>query len=105
MSNDYSTYLVSDSRISQITDKREIEVANGASSSVYQQFQAISSNNSSIIFNIAVPSESVVVDRNILMQSKINLTIEIPGTEVKLNDIPFLYMVFQTHLDLILSIS
>jgi hypothetical protein len=91
MSNDYSTYLVSDSRISQITDKREIEVANGASSSVYQQFQAISSNNLSIIFNIAVPSESVVVDRNILMQSKINLTIEIPGTEVKLNDIPFLY--------------
>jgi hypothetical protein len=91
MSNDYSTYLVSDSRISQITDRREIEVANGPSSSVYQQFQAISSNNSSIIFNIAVPSESVIVDRNILMQSKVNLTIEIPKTGVIAGDIPFLY--------------
>ena len=91
MSNDFSTFLVSDSRISQITDKQKVEVSSGPSSSVYQQFQAISANNSSIIFNIAVPSESIVVDRNILMQSKINLTIEIPGTEVKLNDIPFLY--------------
>lgn len=91
MSNDFSTFLVSDSRISQITDKQKVEVSSGPSSSVYQQFQAISANNSSIIFNIAVPSESIVVDRNILMQSKVNLKIQIPGTGVIKGDIPFLY--------------
>jgi len=62
---DFDTVLITDSRIEQITDRCTFGVKSGASSSTYQSFEAVSKSTNTITHNINVPSESVVLDRNI----------------------------------------
>jgi len=80
--SDFKTILIEDSRIANITDKETIGVMSGASQSTFQNFPATSSSDTSIIWNIQIPSENIVIDRNLLMQSTITLTLSIayPGT-------------------------
>jgi hypothetical protein len=74
--SDFNTVLVKDSRLASITDSLTYAVHSGASSNTYQVFQAVSSSNSQLAFNIQVPSENVVVNREVLLRAKLQFTME-----------------------------
>jgi hypothetical protein len=74
--SDFSTVLIEDSRL-QITDQVTYGVIAGAAQSTYQQFAATSASASSLIWNIIVPSEQIVIDKNILIRTQINCTLTI----------------------------
>jgi len=89
MSADFKTLLLKDSRLAGITDELDYAVMSGASSNTYQQFNAISSSSSSMVFNIQVPSENIVVSREVLISSDIYFKMVI--TNVPVNDFAFKY--------------
>ena len=76
---DFSTALIEDCRIADITDKEVFGVQSSASQSTYQQFQAVSSSNSSIVFNVQIPSENIVIDRELLLQSTVTFRVFLGG--------------------------
>lgn len=67
---DFTTCLLRDPKLSQITDKQVYAVTQGASNSTFQQFQAVSANNSSIVFNVQIPSQSIVVNREVQIRAR-----------------------------------
>jgi len=79
MSADFKTVLVKDARIGDITDQLSYAVVSGASSNTYQQFSAVSTSSSSMTFNVQIPSENIVVSREVLIQTDIAFTITISG--------------------------
>jgi len=79
MSADFKTVLVKDARIGDITDQLSYAVVSGASSNTYQQFSAVSTSSSSMSFNVQIPSENIVVSREVLIQTDIAFTINITG--------------------------
>ena len=79
MSADFKTVLVKDARIGDITDQLSYAVQSGASSNTYQQFSAVSTSSSSMTFNVQIPSENIVVSREVLIQTDIAFTINISG--------------------------
>ena len=81
MSADFKTCLIKDSRLGDITDQQDYAVVSGGSSVTYQQFQAVSTSTSSIVFNVNIPSESVVVSREVLIKGTINFQIAISGVD------------------------
>jgi hypothetical protein len=76
--SDFATVLIEDSRL-QITDQVTYGVVAGAAQSTYQQFAATSASSSSLIFNVIVPSEQIVIDKNILFRTTINCTVRVTG--------------------------
>lgn len=68
---DFKTVLIEDARIADITPTEVFGVQSSASQSTYQQFQAVSTSNSSIVFNVQVPSENIVIDRHVLLASQL----------------------------------
>lgn len=85
MSN-LKTILIEDSRISNITDQETYSVLSGASQNTYQEFVANSTSSSAIIFNCQIPSENIVVDRHLLIQSTVTLTLNLSGTNLTTQD-------------------
>lgn len=79
MSGDFKTTLIKDGRLADITDQLSYAVMSGASSNTYQQFSAVSTSSSSMTFNCQIPSENIVVSREVLVQSDIFFTINITG--------------------------
>jgi len=77
MATDFKTVLIESSLIADITDTEVFGVQSGPAQSTYQQFQAISASNSSIVFNVQVPSENIVIDRHLLLQSTLSFTVSI----------------------------
>jgi hypothetical protein len=77
MSADFKPVLVKDSRINDITDVLDYAVHSGASSNTYQQFPSVSASSSSVSFNIQVPSESIVISREVLIDTDIHFTINV----------------------------
>lgn len=75
--SDFRTVLIEDSRIADITDREVFGVQSGASQSTYQQFNAVSASNSSIVFNVQVPSENIVIDRHLLVQTELTFTLNL----------------------------
>ena len=69
--SDFRTVLIEDARIADITSTEVFGVQSSAAQSTYQQFQAVSTSNSSIVFNVQVPSENIVIDRNVLLASQL----------------------------------
>ena len=67
---DFTTCLLRDPKLSQITDKQVYAVTQGASNSTFQQFQAVSATNSSIVFNVQIPSQSIVVNREVQIRAR-----------------------------------
>lgn len=69
--------IIKDSRIENITDILGYGIFSGAETSTYQQYMALSSSSTQIIFNCPIPSENTLIDRNVLIQAtyKIKLTI------------------------------
>jgi len=82
MSADFKTVLVKDARLADITDQLSYAVVSGASSNTYQQFSAVSTSSSSMTFNVQIPSENIVVSREVLIQTDIAFTITISGVTV-----------------------
>ena len=70
---DFKTVLVKNSVIADITDNQTIAVYSGASNNTYQQFKSISTSASSMVFSVQIPSESIVVDRKVLLKSQLLL--------------------------------
>jgi len=74
-STDFATILVKDSTIAGITDKLTYAVKSGASSKTYQPFPSVSNSSSTLTFNVTVPSENVIVDREVFIRTKIYFTV------------------------------
>jgi hypothetical protein len=77
--SDLKTVLIEDARLSQISDEITFGVSSGANQSSYQQFTAVSSSASSVVYNVIVPSEAVAIDKNIQLRQTINLTFRVSG--------------------------
>ena len=73
--SDFRTVLIQPALIADITSEEVYGVEDGPAQSTYQQFQAVSSTNSQIVFNVQVPSENIVIDREVLLQSTLAFTI------------------------------
>lgn len=84
----FSTALIEDSRIADITDKEMFGVISGASQSTFQQYNAVSASNSSIVFATQIPSENIVIDRRLLINSTVNFTITAGGTVGGVSRVP-----------------
>ena len=78
MSN-FKTALIEDARIAMITDEEVYGVQSSASQSTYQQFKAISTSNSSVVFNVQIPSENILIDRHVLLKSNLAITVSATG--------------------------
>lgn len=87
---DFVTTLVTDSTINDISSELEYGVKSGASSTTYQSFPASSPSNSSITFSVQVPSENVIVSRDILLTTGLSFTINIDAG-VAVGDYAFNY--------------
>jgi hypothetical protein len=74
-SPDFKTALIESSIISDITDQETFGVLAGPALSTYTQFQAISASSSQIVFNVQVPSESIVLNREVYMSSQVAFTL------------------------------
>jgi len=73
----FSTVLIKDPTIADITDSLDYAVMSGGSNVTYQQYNANSTSASSIVFQIQLPSTSIVVDRHFLLSTDINFTANI----------------------------
>jgi Sputnik virophage major capsid protein 1st domain len=87
MSADYTTRLVRDSRLNMVTSQQEVSVMQGAAQNTYQQYIATSSSTSNLSWNIQPPSESVLVDRCMMMSARVKFSLSIgpnvsAGTDV-----------------------
>jgi hypothetical protein len=88
-SSDFTNCLVKDSRIAGITDQLTYSVQSGASSNTYQVFSAVSKSNSQLSFNIQVPSENIIVNREILLRAEIDFTMEVQVAGAKVQAVNF----------------
>ena len=70
--SELSTVLIQDSRYNDITDRVTIGVKDGPASVIYQKYQPNSNSSSSTLFNVNVPSENTLVDRNIHIQGNVS---------------------------------
>ena len=75
--SDFTTCLVKDARIAGITDQLTYSVQSGASSNTYQSFNAVSKSNTQLSFNIQVPSENIIVNREVLLRASLDFTLEV----------------------------
>ena len=73
---DFKTVLVRDSTIGDITSDIDFAVKSGASQTTYQRFPSTSSSNSALIFNVQVPSENVVIGRDLLLTTGLTFTLQ-----------------------------
>ena len=74
-SADFKTILVKDQTLAGITPQLTYAVKSGASSKTYQAFPSVSNSSSTLTFNVQVPSENVIVDREVFIRTKIYFTI------------------------------
>jgi hypothetical protein len=88
-SSDFTNCLVKDSRIAGITDQLTYAVQSGASSNTYQVFNAVSKSNSQLSFNIQVPSENIIVNREVLLRAELDFTMEVQVAGVKVQAVNF----------------
>ena len=75
MSSEIKTFLINDNRISGITDEVLMPVKKGPSSSVIQSYKQVSNSSSSCLFNVSVPSENTLVNRNLRINAKLQMTV------------------------------
>jgi hypothetical protein len=67
--SDFKTILCRDSTIGDITSDLDFQVKSGASQTTYQPFPSTSASNSALIWNVQVPSENVVIGRDVLVNT------------------------------------
>jgi len=72
MSKSLKTYLVEDARL-KLSDTVPFAVAGTPSQSNFQPYAATSVSETAISFNLQIPSENIVIDRSIKIQSDVTL--------------------------------
>jgi hypothetical protein len=77
MSSEIKTILVNDPRISRITSDIHVAVKEGPASCVVQGYKTNSNSNSTTLFNVNVPSENTLVDRNLRVQATLKLVLDL----------------------------
>ena len=77
MSNEIKTYLIEDHHVSGITDEILVGVKKSVSTSTIQKYKQESNSKSSALFNIKVPSENTLVDRNIRINTTLQLKVQL----------------------------
>jgi len=77
--SDLKTVLINDSRIEDISGDISFAVLGGPQQSTFQPQQANTSSNTSHSWQINVPSENIVVDRRVLIDTDVQFTITITG--------------------------
>ncbi len=75
MSADFTKILVKDDRL-EVVDNIKYAVIKGGQNVTMAPFQAISSSDSQLVFNIQVPSEQTIIDRRVLLQTDLTLTVQ-----------------------------
>jgi hypothetical protein len=70
--SELSTVLIQDGRYNDITDRVTIGVKDGLASVIYQKYHPNSNSSSSNLFNVNIPSENTLVDRNIHVQGNVS---------------------------------
>lgn len=86
---EFRTSLVKDATIRDITPDLDFAVVSGASSTTYQPFTAQSPSNSQLVFSIQVPSENIVLGRDVLLQT--GLTFRVNVSNVPAGEYAFQY--------------
>lgn len=71
----FKTELVKDACIADITDELTYAVVSGASSTTYQQFTPSSNSSSSLNWSVQLPSESIVMGRDALLETTMTFTV------------------------------
>lgn len=84
-----NTVGIQDSRISNISDTIDYGVVSGAASNNYQAFSSNTNSSSSINFQVTVPNQSIVVDREVLINTKVNLELRVTGLTSGSNAFPY----------------
>jgi len=79
MSADFEKVLVKDSRL-DVTDSIKYAVIKGGQNVTMARYKAISETNNQIVFNIQVPSEQTIIDRRVLLQTELTLTVNSKGS-------------------------
>ena len=74
MSADFTKVLVKDDRL-DVTSNIKYAVVKGGQNVTCAQYTAISQSNSQLVFNIQVPSEQTIIDRRVLLQTDLALTV------------------------------
>jgi hypothetical protein len=74
MSADFEKVLVKDARL-DVADSIKYAVIKGGQNVTMAQYKAISQTNNQIVFNIQVPSEQTIIDRRILLQTDLTLSV------------------------------
>ena len=72
-SSDFSTVLVKDDRLANLTDQITYAVNKGAQQISVADFNATSQSNSSHVYNIIVPSLETIIDRRVEWTSTVTL--------------------------------
>ena len=70
--SELSTVLINDSRYNDITSSVTIGVKDGPASVIHQKYQHNSNSTSSTLFNVNVPSENTLIDRNIHVEGTLS---------------------------------
>ncbi len=87
---DFIPQLVRESRLNDVSSQIDYAVRQGPSQSSYQQYNANTQSTSNVNFVINPPSESVVLDRRLLFQAKLDFTVTV-SAGVKQDDNVFPY--------------
>ena len=78
--SDFRTSLCKDSTIADITSDLSYQVKSGAAQCTYQSFGSSTPSNSALNMNIQVPSENIIMGRDVLLTSGLTFTLRIgPG--------------------------
>jgi len=80
--SDLKTVLINDSRIEDISGDIGFSVMGGPQQSTFQPQQANTSSNTSHSWQINVPSENVVVDRRVLLDTDVQFKVNITGVPI-----------------------
>ena len=73
----FKTILIEDSIIADLTSQESFGILSGSAEKTMQRYLSTSASNNSLIFNIQIPSENIVVSRHVFIQSDIAFTVNI----------------------------
>jgi len=82
MSDAFKTMLCKDPTISDITSDLGYVVKSGAAQTTLQQFPSTAASSSNMIFSVQVPSENIVIGRDILIESDMAFNFEVGSAAV-----------------------
>ena len=75
----FNTVVVRDSRINDVSTKIDYIVSKGAAQSNYQHIRSTSASVTNVNFAVTVPSENILVDRNVTISARPTFRVTIPA--------------------------